>query len=125
MQRYTRILIGLAILICGCNRPASPPPAPAQSMAKPTAVPVQQVSTVEPAKKAEVDSPSEQATPPEPEKTSENDEKAAASDEKSPPPASHERIALLTPGGPLIVDVLLTVDGRPHSDPDHLRPLLA
>src|SRR5687768_15109632 len=61
VQRYTRILIGLAILICGCNRPASPPPAPAQSMAKPTAVPVQQVSTVEPAKKAEVDSPPEQA----------------------------------------------------------------
>ncbi len=35
-----------------------------------------------------------------------------------PPPKPHpERIAILTPGGPLIVDVTLTIDGHPANEP--------
>ncbi|BBO33888.1 hypothetical protein [Lacipirellula parvula] len=41
--------------------------------------------------------------------------KEAASAPPSPPPPP-ERIAILTPGGPLLVDVTMTLDGRPFNE---------
>src|SRR5688572_8988335 len=44
-------------------------------------------------------------------------EQAADKDEKPAEPAGRERVALLTPGGPLIVDLWITLDGRSHTSP--------
>src|SRR5687768_1700330 len=37
-----------------------------------------------------------------------------AHNERSPPPAP-ERVAILTPGGPLLLDVRFEIDGKPYS----------
>lgn len=39
----------------------------------------------------------------------------ASQQPEPPPPPSPERVAILTPSGPLLIDVRFTVDGKPHT----------
>ena len=115
---YARILFGLAALTLGCNRGAAPPPKPAAVATTPAAATVPAEAVEEPVADALVDESTaanvaaDVAPQPAP---SASDEKPADSDDVKPADRGRpERVALLTPGGPLLVDVWLTVDGRPH-----------
>jgi Ca2+-binding EF-hand superfamily protein len=122
--RLTLCFIGiLGAAVAGCDRPASPTPAPATS--KPVAPPVEQIAAAVAPKDGSVD---EAVNEPEDGKsdtpnddTLNNDtqetQKPAANDAKPAVPAGRERVALLTPGGPLIVDFWITIDGRSHTSP--------
>ena len=104
MARFAAILIGLVgITAVGCGRSPAPIPAmPAASKSPPPAAstPAKDTAATTPPVAAK---PSEQ----EPEKPSETvaDDNAGAC----------ERLAILTLGGPLLVDVSVTLDGRPHN----------
>lgn len=58
----------------------------------------------------------EAAAPPKPESAADSapSAKAPAAPVAAEPPAKPERFVILTPGGPLLVDVLMTIDGRPY-----------
>jgi hypothetical protein len=98
----------------GCGRkdpPATPPPA--------KAAPTPETKTP-PATKVSVEAPS--ASPPAAgglaptnAKPKDKPKDDAPSPAPSPPPPTPERLALLTPGGPLLIEVTLTVDGHAYS----------
>ncbi|HJQ78551.1 MAG TPA: hypothetical protein VJ828_01280, partial [Lacipirellulaceae bacterium] len=129
MSRFTLCLIGiLGVAAAGCDRPASPPPAAAKS--KPIAPPAQQVAaavapenassdpTVEMPEEGKSDSSVDMGdTSNAPTDHAPESELAAANDEKPAKEAGRERVALLTPGGPVIVDLRITLDGRSHTSP--------
>jgi len=98
--------VAMALLLCGCTRTPAPPKAAPKVAAKPASVPV--ASPVQPA--------DVQPTPPA--------EHAKA--ETTPPPAEippapppetfgRERIVLLAPANPIIIEFQLTIDGQPHT----------
>jgi len=111
MRRHSAIFTGLAVVALsgGCHRaePAASAPsatAPAVAVsAKPTvaAAPAAPPAAAPPAQPA--------AGPPLP---------TAIKDDRSTSPGKNHavRVALLTPGGPLIVDVTLTIDGQPQNE---------
>ena len=117
MLRFSLCFIGiLGAAVAGCDRPASPAPA----ANKPVAPPVQQVAATVAPENSAVDSTLDEPTDGNsvtPSEDAEEPEKQAATDEKPAETAGRERIALLTPGGPLIVDFSITIDGRSHTSP--------
>ncbi|HEY3395366.1 MAG TPA: hypothetical protein VGK58_21875, partial [Lacipirellulaceae bacterium] len=129
MSRFTLFLIGiLFVATAGCDRPASPPPATANS--KPIAPPAQQAAAAVASEKASSvpagempdDGKSDSSTGNDGTSNSTTDDDSeskqlAANDEKPAEAAGRERVALLTPGGPLIVDFWITLDGRSHTSP--------
>ncbi|WP_428305157.1 glucoamylase family protein [Lacipirellula sp.] len=137
-------LIGyLLVVVAGCaekQTPAKAPPAPTTNSAKAkaaaaTAKKPPEVEVAEAAKAVNDDNPgakpaaadaraADKAKPtaearPEPAKkeTAKLAESAKESANAPPsPPPPPERIAILTPGGPLLVDVTMTLDGRPFNE---------
>jgi EF hand len=113
--RYTlcvTVLFGMAA--GGCGRPAPPPP----SSAKLAPPPVRTTAGESPPEKLKADLATEDSTAVEmdsPSREPEDASKATDDERKMADAAGRERIALLTPGGPLIVDVSVTIDGRSHS----------
>ena len=99
------LLIALAAAAPGCQKQLAPSPSP------PSSAPPTQAGAPAPPAKAKEDQPPAEA----------KKEAAVAPPAKKPaaavvvqPPPKPERIVLLTPGGPLLVDVLMTIDGRPQ-----------
>jgi Ca2+-binding EF-hand superfamily protein len=114
MQRHLVIVIGLIAveILTGCNRaatstPISPPATAPQTTATKTSVePQSQKHAVE-----EKSIPLNKPQPKPVQATADNankKEKVAA--------IRSERMAILSPGGPITIDLLLTIDGRPHGD---------
>jgi Ca2+-binding EF-hand superfamily protein len=122
MPRHLATVVGLiaAALLGGCQ-PSKPKAAPPPAV-KPTAAPsatTTPASTTTPSSTAakgdesKTQSHSEGSTskPVSEEIVAKKDAPAAT------PPKNHpERIAILTPGGPLLVDVTLTIDGHPANE---------
>jgi hypothetical protein len=132
VSRFTLCLIGFFfVAIAGCDRPANPPPATVKSKPiAPPAQPAQQVAATVAAEKASDDATVEMPengkndssvgmgdTSNAPIDDAPESEQAATNDENPAEPAGRERVALLTPGGPLIVDLWITLDGRSHTSP--------
>lgn len=125
-------LLSAIVAVVGCNRPSPPastspqnvPPAaepsPAAKAARDPNVDATVPSDVEPPPPAQATaSPAAdlttKATPPAADIPSDAPAEAPATDTSDgDPPPKPERIILLTPGGPLLVDVVLMLDGRPH-----------
>ncbi len=119
MLRFTLCFIGiLGAAVAGCDPPASPAPAPTAS--KQVSPPGPQVAGAVATENAAVDpmldDPADGKSDP-PSADAQESEKPAAVDEKPAEAAGRERIAVLTPGGPLIVDAWITIDGRSHTSP--------
>lgn len=114
------LLMGLALVAAAAGCDSSPPPtakSPPQARNSPAEPPVEKKSPVvePPPPASETQAPFE--APPTAGKDANATPPTAA--EKSPAPPTPtapgaERIALLTPGGPLLVDIVLTVDGSPY-----------
>jgi hypothetical protein len=117
------------IAVSGCGQDRAP--APAASSPPSAAIEDETVRATsessDPGGVAEAAAPQALPTTPEMAQTSSSaaaaepkDEEAAGKPSAADPPADdaqfRERIALLTPGGPLLVDVWLTLDGRPHKE---------
>ncbi len=107
-MRTSRSLLALAALVsaqlAGCSRPTPPPAAPAAP-----AVVTKTAAIEKPASQPAADKVAKDKLA--------KDEKPAASVEEKPavPPDRPERLLVLTPGAPLIIDVSITLDGRPHA----------
>jgi Ca2+-binding EF-hand superfamily protein len=134
--RYACILIGCALWLCGCNRAAPPRPAPAaaETTPAPSSTPADSTVVDTTAATSPSQPPAEVAGSEEspmiatstdtavvdsdaaPKNSTSDDATSKNADDAKPASNRSERIALLTPGGPLIVDVWLTVDGRPHGE---------
>lgn len=65
------------------------------------------------AKAQDAAEPAEPSPPPSPAPV----DRAAAPSEPTPPEPTPQRLAVLTPGGPLVVELILTVDGQPFQKP--------
>jgi Ca2+-binding EF-hand superfamily protein len=116
MQRYLVILVGLiAVLVStGCNRKDRETSAPTSV---PAAAPQINVGTTSVETKDRTQTVERKSIPenkPQPKPVqavavvANKKEKAAVN--------QSERVAILTPGGPIVTDVLLTIDGRPQAD---------
>ena len=115
--------MGAMIALLGCGKPTVPPVKPAATPAPAkTAV---AVDTQQPAAKmpeavvAKAEPKNDAASSPAAESPSKAAEPPAGKPEEKPAekiPARPERIAVLTPGGPLLIDVTLSMDGKSHSD---------
>jgi hypothetical protein len=108
-------VIGLAwvVAIAGCGRSdvasfgtRSTPGAPAEQ---------EDEAPAEPKKTPPLDEASEREPSPPPESPS-DDPPANGTSTPSNQSKDPERIAVLTPGGPLLVDARLSIDGRPHTE---------
>ena len=102
------LCFGLALTI-GCGKAPAPKPLPVASktVAAPKAQPAAEIPT------STSDTP-KAATPAQPDGASAAP--VAAATESAPPPAfATERIVLLVPGNPVIVEFQLSIDGLPHT----------
>jgi Ca2+-binding EF-hand superfamily protein len=112
MLRSGRLRVVLGFLACwllatvGACRRNKPTPV--------AAVPVQPTAS-EGGAPAVVEAPNVENSPPVEEKPAVADEETVAT---SPPakPVSKERILLLAPGNPIVVELHLTIDGQPHTE---------
>ncbi|MEX0712754.1 MAG: hypothetical protein WD278_10420 [Pirellulales bacterium] len=97
----------ITLLLAGCSKTA-PTPAP-----KALVPPVKQTAKA-PARPAGISTPVKK--PKVEEATTEDPPAAArvADASREPPPDSVERFALFTPGGPLVVELAMTIDGQPY-----------
>src|SRR5690242_16376147 len=113
MQRHISIIVGIIVLqvTAGCNRKPPPGPAPThvaaatgkESKSDPVATP--NGKNAGEYKHAAADKAKSEPVPTLPAKSI---PKPKVADNKP------ERLAILAPGGPIVVDVLLTIGGRPH-----------
>jgi Ca2+-binding EF-hand superfamily protein len=115
MQRHLVILVGLIAVevSTGCNRngaavsvPASAPVVAPQEAVTKTSVATDRSRAAD-AKPIPVKKPQPEPVEAAVDRTTKK-EKVAVN--------QSERMAILTPGGPIVVDVLLMIDGRPHHD---------
>jgi Ca2+-binding EF-hand superfamily protein len=114
--RWVLIVVGV-VVAAGCSRQAAPPAkkTPPAAVSKSTkadaATPPSQEVTAS-------DTPIAGQTPVT-EKQSATQPQATTTSEEQPkvntPPPRPERVAILTPGGPLIIDVHLTIAGQPYN----------
>jgi hypothetical protein len=128
VPRTSQLLFLAALLSAatlGCSKPAAPPISPvakataAANIAKKTKSSEAEQTQPPPVTSEGQEKTTEQPDPPpsEPSVASASPKSPAPSPQPPtpPPPAPPERIALLTPGGPLLVDVRLDVDGQSHA----------
>ncbi len=126
------IAVSTAIaLLAGCQPPQPTPPSPSKPAHSPPAatttppLPTPPAPTetapktpTEPATKPPTDSDKSQPKSNESAKSTPPNDNEASKDTSAKPPEKNkpERIAILTPGGPLIVDVTLSIDGHPANE---------
>jgi Ca2+-binding EF-hand superfamily protein len=116
MQRNLVIVIGLIALelSTGCNRKDAPVSTPASAPATAPQANVTKTSIEKEGRNQPVEGKSSPPNKPQPKPV----QVAAEATGKKAKAATNqsERMAILTPGGPIAVDVLLTIDGRPQAD---------
>lgn len=127
----TRSWRRLSIILCaaaiGCDRSSAPPvakaklppPAAVARADKPQATTAkadqakEKDAKAKPARDADAKAPPTAAA--KKEKKAEKPAESAKPSEPKPEPPKPERVAIFTPGGPLLVDVTMTLDGRPYN----------
>jgi hypothetical protein len=118
MQWYLVIVIcAIAVgLSAGCNRKDAAKSTPVSTpAAKPQAMPTKVVVETKKAS-PKVDGKAAPASKPQPKAEQTAAVSPPKKEEKKVVVNKSERIAILSPGGPIAVDLLLTIDGRPHAE---------
>jgi hypothetical protein len=126
MLRRVLATVAVLSLSAGCGHDAASPtvarpvaPPAVAAAAKPvSATESKPAPTAAPGKKSKPAAPLAEAADPAKEQAPEDkpdvDSQQEAADNEAA--GARERIAVLTPGGPLLIDVTLTIDGRPHTE---------
>ena len=131
-RSWRRLSIVLCAAAIGCDRSSAPPVAKAKPTPPPAVAKADDAEATMSVPDEEIDSlaktkpeatvkasptgaPTKESSQTK-EKQSEQPEELSKKPEPKAEPPKPERVAVLTPGGPLLIDVTMTLDGRPYNE---------